>query len=206
MIGVSIDVQKEWEIITTAPLAFVLALSAVGAIMWGILVLMKSSEISGLREQLRLKDLNLAERDRLIRELRPVQTAYTVLSNETLKRNTVAFVEKLRAYYLRERGEEIKHQEREQMFVNEWPGASVEAGRQRLKLSWTSAYEAEFKSEAVLLRNEILARLPTVPPGGIWGPGSEYRLDLSNYGPIEYIFQIETIANHLESIAKLLPN
>ena len=83
--------------------------------------------------------------------------------------------------------------------------AEADKAKHRRDQAREERYNQEFKSEAVLLRNEILARLPTLPPGGIWGPGAEYRIDLSAYGFLLYIVQLEGIANSLESLAKLLP-
>lgn len=98
------ELQKEWSVISNAPWLFTAALAVIGSLLWYLMRWINSAEMSGLREQNRLKDLRLTEQDRLIRELRPTDTAYSRLSNTALKQRAERLVIQLRSFYQREQG------------------------------------------------------------------------------------------------------
>jgi hypothetical protein len=193
--------QKEWIVISSAPWEFVIAVVLLGSLIYSVLRWQRAAEVGGLKEQVRLKDVQLTDRDRLLRELRPDQTAYSLLSNATLKDKADRLAEALRAFHRRQADFEIQDDERIRVLSTQaWPAASLEAARKSRLLSWTS----EFKGEAMLPRGEIFKRIPPgAVPGGIMGPYG-YRIDLSMYGNLQFIFQIDDLATHLQCIAKLL--
>jgi hypothetical protein len=203
------ELQTEWYVITSAPWAFVGSVAIVSGVAWAIIHFAKAAEVSGLKEQLRLRELHILKQDGLIRDLRPEQTAYAMLSTVDLKQKTFSLVHRLREWYQRESNEEINDRERDKVLNKDWGTASVDAGQQRRKLRWNADYNALFKSEAILLRDELYARLAAMnqrPPGGMSGPGGDYRVDHSSFGSIDYIFQGEIVADYLERAAKLLPD
>jgi hypothetical protein len=181
--------QKEWGVITGAPWSFMGAVVAIGTLIYVFINKLKAAELKGLEEQNHLKDVRMADQDRIIRDLKPTQTAYSKLSNATLKGRADRLVLTLRGFHQQESEREIREQEGEKLFRSqEWPSASLEAGRQTRKLRWTAAYNTDFKSEAMLLRDEIFTRLPGVPPVVIWTEWIphrsfnvwQYRLPFSN--------------------------
>ena len=200
--------QQEWHVIENAPWSFVTAVAALGVAEWFFLSIIYQSKLDGLTQQLSLKTDQLDHSERLLRDLRPTETSYARLSNEILARKADALAKRLREYYVDESDNQIREEEADRALKSrgEWSDGMFQAAKERRTIRWTSAYDGQFKSDAVLLRNEILLRLPVSPKGGTWGPGGEYRVDLSMYGSIQSLLQIEQLATHLESIGRLLPH
>jgi hypothetical protein len=209
--GLFEDLANEAPILKQVWRTFLLAVVAVGTAAWSALHFLYKKRFSDMNERLLLRQEEADRLTRLIEDLKPEKTAYGRLTNDALKERTNKLIKRLRGFYEEELRNEIKHQEQERLFRSaEWPPASLEAGRQLFKERWTSTFEADFKTEAILLRNEILQRLSHIPTsevirGGIWGPGGEYHVDLSMYNSIMYIVQVEVLANHLQALSELLP-
>ena len=134
-----------------------------------------------------------------------------ILNNSVLLDRALNLATRLREYQAEEERGEKSMKEYEAANGAQWGSESdYSAKSEKMKSERLEArdrhFQQTFKIDAVHLRNEILSRLPPgQPPGGIWGPGGEYRIDLSQYDKIIYTFQLDTLARHLEGIAKLLP-
>lgn len=179
--------KREWDVIEAAPWSVLSLMALSGMAVW----LYFRGRIALLKEQNKHKD-------RVIRDLRPTTTAYRRLDNIALRQKAVDLSSRLRRFCgeVAEEEESIQryHEKAWREDVSEGPVAP--ARRQTKK--WEQRYNSEFKDEAVLLRNEIIARLPRRT--------AEDVSALSAYeGPFWSLVQLEIVATNLERLAMLLP-
>jgi len=161
----------------------------------------------------RMNDLTsqLAQRNRLIEDLKPNGTAYTRLGNSTLRDRAIRLAGQIRAFYEEAETEDrLIHQSDERLgdFGSaQWAEQKRYEALQQRMARRQSEYDSRFRSDAIHLRNEILDRLPGPPTGSTRGPGGEYRsTDLVVYEDrLEYNVQLQVIAQNLDALARQLP-
>ena len=87
---------------------------------------------------------------------------------------------------------------------NTWYIQQRQRQRERRESELKQAYNSDFKTEAILLRDTIIPRLPQIPNVMV-GPGMDLRIDVSMYGDLICLAQIETLASNLERLALQRP-
>lgn len=161
-------VAKEWQTLKEAPITFLLVLifaafAGAYAARW-----LYAERIEVLQQRLSAKDDQLAEyRERL--HLAPAgQTAYSQLTNGELKQRALRLIGNIREFLERTGEEDRKvtfaqfaamsmaksEEEKNQL----WHRQTEEMSRRSFQRS--ADYDRQFKVEAILLRDEILSRLP----------------------------------------------
>lgn len=212
-------VLHEWAVVMNAPGTFVTLCVLIGSAMFIVVrwhyegsIRTLSEHIRVLQERMEAKDDQLAEyRERL--HLIPISgTSYSRLTNEELKTRTFALVGNIRQLVQEFDDESNKtmyshHSAMIQVITIEERHRLWEAFTQSSHESYNKldrAYEERFKTDTILLRDELHARLPkesTVPPPddhwtNTWGP-ARYELPMNPNGMI-------AVADDLEKLAKKL--
>lgn len=171
--------QQEWATLAGAPFAFLIALALssaaiiFGARRWFEKVIAELREqVATLKERIEGKDEILdqyRERLRIIEDGKSNSgTAYSRLSDDELKRRTLLLVGQLRDFISRReresrefsdslwrRRDEAETEERRREL---WHRETSEYSQQHFKTS--AEYDQHFRVEAILLRDELLSRLP----------------------------------------------
>lgn len=204
--------RKEWPVIKAAPWSVFTISVVVAVIVWLIFRFLHKREVTTLKASVELGEQRIRAAAEVIRNQRPSGTAFSGLPNSDLKREALALAKRIRRYYEQECEAEADIERADSQISGTW--ADLEAYRRRAEekrdertRSRGAHFKSTFKIDAVLLRNEMIFRLPPgQPPGGIWGPGGEYHFPLSQYEEIDSLWKLEMIANNLEALAKLLPN
>ncbi len=161
-------IQKNWQILSSAPLTFIITLIlaivvAFLAVNWGY-----EARFKLLQDRLSAKDDQLAEyRERL--HLTPAKRGgYSKLSHAELKQKALELVQQIRIFLTKNMTEERKVSDSNwQQMV----GAKTEEEKRRLWNEGTTfsiqfytrinlEYDQQFKVDAILFRDEILSRLP----------------------------------------------
>jgi hypothetical protein len=209
------EIQKEWGVISNAPWLFVLAVAASLGFIWYVVNFLKSSEFAGLREQLNLKSMEVNNLRALIRDLRPSATDFQLRSNEHLRDDASSLARDLRRFFETESGKEQAISEQDMKVTELWgPDQSSLLGHhaemRRLshqrQTGMQAAYRDQFKVRAIMLRDEIVPRLPALPPGGGFGLGGQYYVpDFKLYDGPTTLAGLNIVADNLETLGRLLP-
>jgi hypothetical protein len=194
----------ELDVIASAPVAFISSVLICATACWFILRWANRQQVDVLKQSLALKEDLIMQRERLISELQPKNTRYSLLTNEQLQREALDLVRRLREFYRVEEQREQEIQRYDEHLIETGQGFSAKqfteaTGRRKQELR--RAFGEHFRSDALLIRDNLLERLPSHPPGGIYGPGGEYRVDFFPYEG-EHIAQISVVADQLERLAK----
>ena len=202
--------------ISGAPWSFALLVSLTVTLSWIAVRAFYKQESAAAKQEAAKARVDLTEdrlkvSERILREQRPAKTAFSDLTNQALLDRAMDLAFKLRRYQDEEEARIKQLREYDEAVRPNWGNpedynrrASAKEAEQQERLD--RHFQTHFKIDAILLRNEILERLPLGdPPGGIWGPGGEYRIDLSAYDKMKYVWQLEVLGRHLEGIGKLLP-
>jgi hypothetical protein len=91
--------RKEWPVVKDVPWAFGIAVVVCAGIVWAFVHLLHRHEIAGMRASLDLLERQCREKDLVIRELNPQDTAFTAMSNHALQQRTLTFARRLREFY-----------------------------------------------------------------------------------------------------------
>jgi len=196
-------IEKKWPALKT-PIALLLIL--IGAFVAGRIDTSwrYEGQIKSLQERLEAKDDQLADyRERL--HLVPTdQTAYSRLTNDELKQRALSLVSKIRNFVERIEEEDRKALDAQVTAIRT---AKSEEGKNQIWQQYTqesvrsslehkSDYDKRFKIETILLRDEILSRLPEETRKG-------HAQDMYEY-PINPLGMKE-VADDLERLARSLP-
>jgi hypothetical protein len=136
------------------------------------------------------------------------QTSYSKLSNRELYAKVIPFVKALREYHDKEVMEMLDQVERPDAQMEEMRSAKSEKEKTQIWRKWSqrlanayhekeSEYKRRFATESILLRDELLSRLPMMP--------RDKTLEVNYEFPNSY-WSSEYVASDLESLAKQLPN
>ncbi len=197
-------ILQEWEKLRQAPMAFLLLCVLVAAATFAFTRWSYIRQIETLNERLKMKDDQLVEyRERL--RLAPIdQTSYSRLSNAELRQRALAAVAQVRdflASYDRESRlvmanqiEEMRNAKSEEERQSIWNRQS--AALIRGSYTVTTEYDRKFKANTIVLRDELLSRLPQ--SAHAQRPGVSYEHPTNPIG-------MGMVTDDLERLAKLLP-
>lgn len=197
-------IQTNWETLKSAPLVFVSTIVLAVVLAFFVLKWRYNSIVEILNQRLAAKDDQLVEyRERL--HLTPTtDTSYSRLTNNELKQKALEVVSQTRDF-LRERNE--RHT---RLRDSEWEEMSAAKSEEEKHRIWNkfvtitmkssqklrSDYEEKFKVDTILLRDELLSRLP------------KDAQDDNSYSMYEHPINpicMEIVATDLERLAKSLP-
>ena len=196
-------VQREWSTVSAAPFTFILACALVAGLAYAASHWKHGAIIELLRERLAAKDQQLDEyRERL--HLAPTHgSAFAKLSHAELQKEALKFVCGLRDW-LRLRQTQDSQRQHQQWI--EMTNAADEARRKQLwdahtgdlissGASFRHEYDANFKVQAVVLRDELLTRVQHPDPKAdahhmYWNPTNAIGMGM--------------VADDLERLARLL--
>jgi len=189
--------KGEWPVIHDAPISFFIAVVSLSAIGLLVLRFVYAGRILLLKDQIKNKD-------RLIKDLRPSKTYWEQLDNIVLTEKVTFLVGQLRETY-----RHYRDQEDELLMLNlkvkEGLKAVSNDEQEKRRRLLRDNYDSTFKCDAILLRDEILRRIPSLPPGIRLSPGGEYHIDVSMYGSFQDPIQLQLVADDLECLSKNLP-
>lgn len=204
-------IKRNWQTFKSAWLAFIIVL-LVGGIVGYLIGRWKYQRIVQIKnERIAQKDDQLVAKDDLIAEYRErlhltptTDTSYSRLTNNELKQKALEVVSQTRDF-LRERNERdtrLRDSEWEEMFAakseeekhriwNKFVTITMESSQKLI-----SDYKEKFKVDTILLRDELLSRLP------------KDARDDNSYSMYEHPINpigMEIVATDLERLAKSLP-
>jgi hypothetical protein len=208
--------RKEWASLAAAPFSFLGLL----ALAFGTCFLMLRWRYEGildsLRERIEAREDRLKAKDEQLDEYRQklelVQqpeaqsgNAYTRLGNEELKRRSLLLVRQLRDFISRTEAEDRKQSEQHwrqsvEAKTEEQRTALFHAetqGYSERSLARQQEYDQSFKVEAILLRDELRARIPDLDKE------RHRRVDSSFEHPVNF-FCLREVADELEKLARVL--
>jgi len=195
---------KEWNTLKAAPIAFILlVLFAFGAAAL-VVTWLYSTTMQTLNQRLASKDDLLAEyRERL--HLVPTdQTKFNKFTNRELRAKVFALVEAIRAFHNSAQDDSRKSTDSQ---MDEMRRAKSEEERTQIWNRYTQQhidsfyanqqkYSGRFATEAILLRDELLTRLP---------PSVRDKTVNNWYDHPNYHWSSLHVTTDLERLAKLLP-
>jgi hypothetical protein len=202
--------EKEWAALSSAPWAFALFSVvmfgiAFAALRWRYEDIVESfrERLETLRQRLEAKDAQLDEYRERLHLLPASGSGFSRLTHLELKQKALQFVEGLRAWLATWSAEDsrLRHQEwtvmvsakseeEKRKLWNQFTGSSSQS-----YLQLNSQYDAKFKVDSILLRDEILSRLPQ---------GSRDEITYSIYEHPTNPIGMGMVAEDLERMAKLL--
>ena len=197
-------IQSEWVTLKSAPVAFILLLvcgfgAAFIASNWRYEAIVdnKDERLITLKERLEVKDEQLQEYRERLHLVPTTQTTYSLLSNKELKNNTLDLVTEIRSFL------EIRKVKYDSILFPKVTNAEQEKAWQQktnalmLESTNTSAeYNKKFKVDTILLRDELLSRLPSTLKNEKEHTTYEYPTNPLGMG---------TVVDDLERLAKNLP-
>lgn len=160
--------QKEWSILSSAPFTFVITLILGGLVAFFALNWAYEARFKLLQDRLLAKDDQLGEyRERL--HLTPaLGSGFSRLTHKELKQKALELVQQIRTFLVKHEAEDrkvsdskwqqmvmAKTEEEKKRLWNEYTNISIQ-----FSLRLNSEYGQRFKVDAILLRDEILSRLP----------------------------------------------
>jgi hypothetical protein len=199
---------REWAAISAAPAAFILLLVIAGTVgffvaRWryeGIIDQLKQ-RLETLGERLEAKDEQITEyRERLRLVPRDVH-AHANLTSAELQRSALAVVAGIREF-LKERSlsegfafdrvawKESTPEERQRAWEEETRRSMEQS------IAWNAEYDRKYRIDSILLRDELLARLP---------PEARHEREFRMYEHPTNAIGIGMVADDLERLAKSLP-
>lgn len=194
---------KNWETLKSAPLVFISFLLLAAALAFVIANYINKERIEALKERLTSKDDQINEYRQRLHLVDTDKTAYSQLTNQELRGASVKLTTHLREYV-----DQREQQDRKRLdaFQQQMLNAKSEEERQRVWNADTSTlltsptlnseYSAKFLSDAILLRDELLSRLPKEqknPP-----TYSKYEYPTNPIG-------LRMVIENLERLSKNLP-
>ncbi len=201
--------EKNWEVVREAPLAFAVFFVLACALAYWFASLVAISRHSGvietLQQRLLLKDEQMAiYKSRL--DIRLAETASIAqTANKALRQKALTLVGELRAFLQQSMEEsqgismaqmravaDAKTEEEKNQVWHKYTDESL-----RRSFSMNAEYDRRFKAETILLRDEIVSRLPTKPQN----TQTTFRYEHPT-NPIG----MEMVATDLELLAKRLPD
>lgn len=200
-------IGKEWATLSNAPLTFVTLFVLALGVAFVVSKLYYAGRIETLKEKAEVLKERLSAKDDQISEYRerlhlvPTDnTTYSLLANEELKKKALDVVENIRSFIGDRRNIESK------LFNRQYTNLSEEEIHQRWEMETQniiavssetqSKYNELFKTDTILLRDEISSRLPKEFTNSTYSHMYEYPTNLLG---------IEEVVTNLELLAKNLP-
>ncbi|HEY2094566.1 MAG TPA: hypothetical protein VGJ81_22120 [Thermoanaerobaculia bacterium] len=207
--------RNEWRNLSAAPFSFITLATASSALAYSVARWRYEGLLSILRERIQSRDDRIDAKDEQLDEYRqkldlsapgrgPSGAALSRQSDELLQQRTLVLVRDLREFIARREQEDRASTEREFRTRASTQADTIEsdafADRTRALLarsrSRTQEYDERFKVEAILLRDELRARLPN-------RMATNGMLDSSFEHPVNF-FCYREVADELEKMARLL--
>ena len=210
--GIDMDVEKIWRICSNPfkenPVAFIFAI-VIGCM---ITYLVLKEQIKGvkeknqaLKEQVNNLEGQVGRYKQVLGLELPADTSYSLLTNEELQKKTLGVVGEIRGFLkeidrglrptftMWERMDKAKtKEEKNKIWYEETTASSEQSTKDHAE------YDARFKAETILLRDELWERLPK----DVRTTERKFPLDYARpTNPIG----MEWVSNDLERLAKALP-
>ena len=204
-------IKNEWSTISSAPFTFIILLVlafslAYFASSWrhqGIIDLLRE-QLSSHKDRIDAKNDQLTEYRERLHLIPSDTTEFTKLSNKELQEKALRFVQTLRTFLFkrektqretldsgwRQNYKDLSEEERQKAWNEEAKKSMMDS------LKTSTDYDNRFKVDAILLRDELLSRLPKGSKNE-----REYRIYEHPTNPIG----MGMVADDLERMAKLLP-
>jgi hypothetical protein len=195
--------QKEWGTVSGAPVTFVVASIFVAGLAYAASRWRHNAIIELLRERIVAKDEQLdGYREKL--HLIPAHgSEFSRLSHAELQKEALRFVSSLREWLAARRNQDSDRQHQQWLAMT---NAKDEAQRKQLwdaqttdsvrsSMTFNNEYDAKFKVKAMVLRDELLTRVPHPDPGH-----RAHRMYEHPTNPIG----MGMVADDLERMARLL--
>lgn len=202
--------QTEWTALTSAPWSFVLlVISSIGA-TFGVCRWVYQSQFEAHKEKQEVLKERLSAKDDLLDDYRErlglvpsTGSKFSKLTHKELQEYTLNFVNDIRSWMARNE-EENRH-----ITSQQWHAMTQAKTEEQKHQLWETHnntlsngiltlmrdFEQQYKIDAILMRDELIARLPASERN----PSSEKRYEM----PVN-TFCIRTIADDLERKAKVL--
>lgn len=204
--------ESEWNTLSNAPLTFLLLvvisfLAAFWIINWRYesIVEQLREQINTLRGRLQSKDDQLGDYRERLKIIPTDHTAYSNLTNNELRDKTLSLVEDIRNFLRNRRKKQNKihfqktrkshEQMTEEEKEKEWQKETQELLQDSFETN--STYEEKFKVDTILLRDELLSRLPK---------DLKNEQNFSTYEHPTNPIGMGIVADDLERLAKSLPD
>ncbi len=201
--------QNNWDVLKKAPLTFALLVLLAGGSGFVAVKWYYEGQIQTLKERDETQKVRLAAKDEQLNEYRQrlqlvpaTGTSYSRLTNEELQRKALQVTDRLRQFLTSETMKEGQQ-------MSEWAQMSTAKSEERNRI-WkqytdsllqssirvNTEYDSRFKVDAILLRDELLSRLPKQLKNE--QAYSMYEHPTNRLG-------MQGIADDLERLAKSLP-
>jgi hypothetical protein len=158
---------KNWETLKSAPLIFISFLLLAFALAFVVANYIYKERIETLKERLTSKDDQINEYRQRLHLVDTDKTAYSQLTNQELRGASAKPASRLREYVDQREQQDMRRLDASRL---QMLNAKSEEERQRVWNAETSTlltsptlnseYSAKFLSDAILLRDELLSRLP----------------------------------------------
>ncbi len=197
-------IEKEWAVLSQAPLVFVLTFVFAVVVAVGIANWVYSRQIETLNERLRAKDDQLVDYRERLRLAPTDQTSYSRLSNAELTQRALVVVARMREFLanydrqsrlaLANQFEEMRNAKTDEERHAVWTRQTAALIRE--SSTATIDYDRQFKTDTIVLRDELQSRLPL--SARAQRPGVSYEYPTNPIG-------MGMVADDVERLAKLLP-
>jgi hypothetical protein len=203
-------IKSEWRILSKAPVVPVLSFALAFIVAYAVAAWRFTSLLETMQEKLRMSDERIQAKEELLNEYRQrlhiieaARTDYSRMTNDELKAKALSMVSDIRNFFIQAQDEQKKLMLFEQQLML---SAKTEEERKQasdlltirlpeLSYELNVSFSDRFKDDSILLRDEILSRLPKN------AENKETRL----YEYPIYPLGVATIADELEQLAKGLP-
>ncbi|WP_094607168.1 hypothetical protein SPSIL_058290 [Sporomusa silvacetica DSM 10669] len=199
---------KEWDTLIKAPFTFALLFVGACAIAYFFskfryetIIAQLKERIEGYKDRLSAKDEQLNDYRQRLHLLPSTETSYSRLSNMEIKKMTLELVSKIRSFLKesntyctsllmnRSYSNTMTEEDRQKAWSEETMALSLKSSE------INSYYDTHFKVEAILLRDELLSRLPS---------GTKKEHKFSTYEHPTNPIGMGMVADDLERLAKSL--
>ncbi len=204
-------IKNEWSTISSAPFTFIILFVLASSLAYlastwryqGIIDLLRE-QLSEQKGRMEIKNEQLVEYRERLRLIPSDATQFTKLTNKELQAKSLKLVQELRTFLSEreKRQREILFSGWRQNYKNLTEEQRQKAWNEETKTSMIDSlqtnadYDAKFKVDAILLRDELLSRLPK---------GSKNEREYRTYEHPTNPIGMGMVADDLERMAKLLP-
>lgn len=203
-------IKSEWRILSKAPVVIVLSFILAFSVAYTVAALRFTSILKTMQQRLLTSEERIQAKEELLNEYRQrlhiletTRSDYSRMTNDELKAKALSMVSDIRNFFIQAQDEQKKLILFEQQLML---SARTEEERKQasdllairlpeLSYELNVSFSGRFKDDSILLRDELLSRLPK---------GVE-RNESHLYEYPVYPLGVATIADELEQLAKGLP-
>ena len=197
-------IQKNWNVVKDAPLIFSVLMLLAFSLVFVVLKWYYDGLLQTLKERIAAKDDQINEYRQRLHLVSAIGTRYSSLTDAELQREALRVTDQVRQFL------DSAKREENQVFMSNQMQMTQEKSKEELiqdvlrggnaamqiTLKATSEYDSRFKTDTILLRDELLSRLPKEM--------KSQRVYNRYEHPVNRL-AIEDIASDLEILAKSLP-